>query len=781
MIRSLTLENFRRHAKTEIEFGADAQIIAISGRNGMGKTTLLEAILMALYGETRHGRRGIAGVVRRGAEHEGMTVECEFTVAGVLYKVVRRYEKGKHSAALYANNTLHTQTADGVTAAITALLGMDSTGFRLATIAKQKELDGLAEMTPSVRRKTIARLLRLDAVQAAQLVARDKHNTAKTSANALTGAANIAERQDDLNKALETLGEVQAAHAEAVAAVAALDAQIGSGSDVEDQFRAAQLAAGRAEAARDAVAAELSRAQNALAVHRVPDAVAAPERPLSDITVSLAQVNDLIARGNAQQALANQLASSTRRISETRTRLDELLAARTELEKRAPVDGADARIGAVSTAEKQVSFLRSRRDSLLADTARLNAEAAALRKKLTNLDAVGATCDACGQDVAAEHRHSAESDWKEQLAQLTSQIQSVRNDAEELDAQTEAAAAALAAAQRDLRDFEAARTESNALTERIGEGERALAVYEADVARLSSQVEEIDLEGAYATKTRLEAAKVEAENAEHAALVREAALTKAAELNSAVLDATGRLAAAEEAVALAVPDPDLVASFERRQKLVADRAAEREFCDALAIDLAGARAKVEAAEEALASTQQVSAQIDAYRTEAEVAAKTARLLEGVAKKLATQIRPQLEGQVSALLQQMSEGRFSAASVSDDYEVTVCDHDGKFYPVSEYSGGEADLIALAIRLALAQVVAARHGAGGAGFLILDEVFGSQDEGRRFAILEALRRLRGTYGQILLISHVGGIEDVADMVLDVGRDEDEEVAQVAVLAG
>ena len=47
-------------------------------------------------------------------------------------------------------------------------------------------------------------------------------------------------------------------------------------------------------------------------------------------------------------------------------------------------------------------------------------------------------------------------------------------------------------------------------------------------------------------------------------------------------------------------------------------------------------------------------------------------------------------------------------------------DGKFEPLSELSGGERVLLALATRLALSAVVAGRHAGGGAGFLVLDEI-------------------------------------------------------------
>jgi DNA repair exonuclease SbcCD ATPase subunit len=146
-----------------------------------------------------------------------------------------------------------------------------------------------------------------------------------------------------------------------------------------------------------------------------------------------------------------------------------------------------------------------------------------------------------------------------------------------------------------------------------------------------------------------------------------------------------------------------------------------------------------------------------------------RLLSDVADRLSTTVRPALEGAIANLLATMSEGRFTQVSVSQDYEIRVED-DGKLRPLSELSGGEADLVALATRLALAQIVSERHGSGGAGFLILDEPLGSQDPLRRRSILAGLRALRGTYDQIFLISHIDGIEDAADTVVNISASDD-----------
>ena len=126
---------------------------------------------------------------------------------------------------------------------------------------------------------------------------------------------------------------------------------------------------------------------------------------------------------------------------------------------------------------------------------------------------------------------------------------------------------------------------------------------------------------------------------------------------------------------------------------------------------------------------------------------------------------------------MSSSRFTAVKISDDYNITVSDQ-GKYMGLADLSGGEVDLVALSLRLALSQVVSERHGAGGAGFLILDECFASQDASRRQSILEGLRNMRDVYSQIFIVSHVENIEDSADMVIDVLTDEDRQDVEVLV---
>ena len=85
-----------------------------------------------------------------------------------------------------------------------------------------------------------------------------------------------------------------------------------------------------------------------------------------------------------------------------------------------------------------------------------------------------------------------------------------------------------------------------------------------------------------------------------------------------------------------------------------------------------------------------------------------------------------------------------------------------------SGGEEDVVALALRLALSELIQERSGQP-MSLLILDEVFGSLDADRRQSVLERLIGLKGRFRQIFVISHIEEINQIADQCIYLQRDE------------
>lgn len=125
--------------------------------------------------------------------------------------------------------------------------------------------------------------------------------------------------------------------------------------------------------------------------------------------------------------------------------------------------------------------------------------------------------------------------------------------------------------------------------------------------------------------------------------------------------------------------------------------------------------------------------------------------------------PRLEQGASELLDTVTEGRYADVRLSEDYRIVVVDR-GEEHGLSRYSGGEQDLANLCLRLAIADWVARERGVE-IGFVVLDEVFGSQDETRRHNLLDELRRLAERFRQLLVITHLPDIADLCDQQLDV----------------
>jgi exonuclease SbcC len=128
------------------------------------------------------------------------------------------------------------------------------------------------------------------------------------------------------------------------------------------------------------------------------------------------------------------------------------------------------------------------------------------------------------------------------------------------------------------------------------------------------------------------------------------------------------------------------------------------------------------------------------------------------RSLTARARPMLEVEASNLVRELTDGRYERMEFDDSFRVRLLDRFDDSYAIERFSGGEADVASLSARVALSRIVASR-GDNTLGFLILDEVFGSLDAGRRNNVLLALERLKRSFGQIFIISHVAEVQESA----------------------
>jgi exonuclease SbcC len=146
------------------------------------------------------------------------------------------------------------------------------------------------------------------------------------------------------------------------------------------------------------------------------------------------------------------------------------------------------------------------------------------------------------------------------------------------------------------------------------------------------------------------------------------------------------------------------------------------------------------------------------------------------RSLTARARPMLEVEASDLVRELTDGRYERMEFDENYRVRLLDRFDDSYAIERFSGGESDVASLSARVALSRIVASRGG-NTMGFLVLDEVFGSLDTGRRNKVLLALERLKRSFGQIFIISHVAEVQESA-LVDEVWMLEEDEEGKSAV---
>lgn len=146
----------------------------------------------------------------------------------------------------------------------------------------------------------------------------------------------------------------------------------------------------------------------------------------------------------------------------------------------------------------------------------------------------------------------------------------------------------------------------------------------------------------------------------------------------------------------------------------------------------------------------------------------AMLLSKFRDEQAQRAWPQLEQVASTLLNAATDGRYADIKLSQDYQLAIVDR-GEEHNLGRFSGGEQDLANLCLRLAIADWVSKERNVD-IGFVILDEVFGSQDEERRQRLLGELRALGNRFRQMLVITHLPEIAELCDQQLEVTIAED-----------
>ncbi|HOC83241.1 MAG TPA: SMC family ATPase [Methanoculleus sp.] len=209
-----------------------------------------------------------------------------------------------------------------------------------------------------------------------------------------------------------------------------------------------------------------------------------------------------------------------------------------------------------------------------------------------------------------------------------------------------------------------------------------------------------------------------------------------------------------------------------------DLFAAREQEIAIVARITGLSADIEETTGRLARADALLRQQEALTEEIGRLKLTRSLIKDYTDYLLQVVRDRIEEEAGRVLAEITDGRYSTVMLDDDFTVLVHDM-GDDYPADRFSGGEQDDIAIALRVALSRFLAEVNGVHDSTFLIFDEIFGSQDEGRRNNLLRALRTQEAHFPQILLISHITEVQDEfsTTLVVEMGADQASRVREFA----
>ncbi|MDZ7318883.1 MAG: SMC family ATPase [candidate division KSB1 bacterium] len=798
IIKSLRLKNYRRFADLELELPEN--LIGIIGSNGVGKTTIVEAIGWCLYGNRirRTDKQDIRSQFC--SEAETCAVELVFICSDNEYRVVRQL-KGKAAtveAAVYrqSQTTPVAVQERGVNEFIEQLLNLDYRSFFISVFAKQRDLAALSELQPEERRKSIARLINIEAIDRARNDIRADRTTHE--ARLLGFKSSLKDEQTlkaqqkqlklELSAAEQSKKELEAQLKQAQSRLQKLKIEFEKLSQLRDLY---QQGVARIDKWRSRSQDFEARKQKALSQI---EAIQKAEQELARLKPLLVDFNRIqrekdrldkestkYSQLKAKEAEKQRLSQRITREQFQLTRLEEELKGlagidQRVLEQEQKIAGLESTLDAL---RERLTEIRSRRETV-------EQKGKEIREKKEQVEKLGreSPCPICTRPLQ-DHYDRVIEEFQAELNQLRQKFLEYRATENQLKEESEKIAAlikteqqlrdGLLQAQQQFREREKQRLQSR---ERLEDSVRSLNQLNAEISAIGKvdydeqNHQELKKKLKQLTELRDQLLKYEEQVKRLPDEQQELE-----QINATLKDIAGEIELEQQRLAELNYDEH---QFQQAKQAVDEQQLERDHL----------KEKTHLAEQEIIKIQRDKDHLhDELQTVQKLKEEIELLQESIVylkaldhhlgifrQDLLGRIRPLIASRASELLQLTTQGRYSILELDEDYNIFLYDQAQRF-PLVRFSGGEQDLANLCLRIAISQVVAERAGRSQINFIVLDEIFGSQDEQRKDLILNALQHLHSQFRQIFVITHVEGIKDVLPVVIAVEEESlDRSIAKI-----
>lgn len=794
LLKSLTLRNYRKYKNTSVEFPDG--VIGIIGLNGVGKTTLVEAIGWVLFGH--HAARTTKEQIKRegASPQEPCSVALEFELDSDRYEVVREMV-GKNlvpKARLVINRKLITNNADEVTAVIEAKIGMDYMSFFTSVFARQKELNALSAMRAGDRKKLVLRMLGIERIERGIQAIRDDKRGKEKRIEGIKAATVDKEDRMKIDVLKSKREEAENAKEALLPIIKDIEASTrvkeqevgGSKEDLELATRTYE----RYVALNNNLGERRSDLKN---VRKRKDEM---EKELNGLFVKKEQ-HEGIADKEAHYFQMREKKEELDALREKYQRKLELMEREEktslELQKRegnimglkqqsAEFEGVEEQVEDVKRrideVQKQKQIIHSSLGALKSLTVEHKKEIEESKGKKKEIEDLGpeGECPMCERKLGIHYEglikklHDEIQTKKEKLYSFFTKYKSKKEELASLEREEELLI------QKD-KELDKRVMEKRTLDMRIEHEGRELERWKKERELIKTDLKtliavEFD-DNAY--KDVISAIKeLEVVYREILGLRAEIGRIEDVENNLRIIRELERKTS-EDVTNLQRQIEELAFDKQEYEEKRVRYERKTEELNELRLTLLEKRnefenvcREIERLIEEQEEQKRLLEEKEKEETEILYLSLLEKLMNDFKVYMVGRIRPMLSDYASGMLRRLTDGKYSVLELDENYDVFIYD-DGTPYEINRFSGGEEDLANLCLRLAISAVVAERS-AIQTNFIILDEIFGSQDAFRKRNIILALNELSKKFRQIFLITHIEDVKDHMEYVLRVTEDEE-----------
>jgi exonuclease SbcC len=787
-LRSIQLENYRKFEFAQTDFPDG--IVGVIGNNGVGKSTLVEAIAWALYGNeaSRTTKEEIKRLTAKPADV--CRVILEFELTGNNFRVVRQIkgETSSGDASVIVDGNVVARGIKAVKDYVEKTLGMDYKAFITSFYAPQKELNVLSDFQPYKRKELLVRMLGIENIDSAlKLIREDKRELeikSETASALLKDLKSLKtgkkEKEGNLNQLRRNTSEKETELKQISSSLHNAEADL---IKMKEKYEKNHQLNQKLEVKKTEESTLISQLaernkekekilQLTQKIENLKPKIDKHKRVKEEIT-GLDQLKLKAEKIKITQQQIDQLQKS---ISVDRKRLDELTS---KLKEKQMVEAKlNQSKGKIDQLEVDLEKTRKKYVHLQTSFKTLTEDKKKLDKQLGGIEELGpdSVCDRClrpmGEDYEKIRAHLLE-----ELSKLEKDLSRLKEEKDKIEARGKKLKE-----QKDKleKEKEEIRNEWEGLLRSVGEEENLKKSLDEKNGNLSllnktlEQIGKIDYDPDEHQRLKTEFENLENVKEEYTKIAQDAKrLPEVEQRIKQIRERIELLKKQEQELNQKIKELDFseknFREVEKRFEELRTKTHQVEFAlKDLIHQTEICQNELKRIETDIEQTKKQELEIKRFQEEKLYLEKLDNIFSDFRVSLIDRIKPTLSGYAKELFSELTDGRYLDFELDEDYEIFIYDNGEKF-SIERFSGGEKDLANLCLRLAISLMISESSGVD-FSFIILDEIFGSQDQARKESILNGLAKLKNRFRQIFLITHIDDIKDSVENLITVVENED-----------